>query len=376
MKYRDMGKTGDRVSIMGMGGGRYPEITIQGKSLPDQDQIDEMIGYAYRHGINYFDTAPLYCSGNCESAVGRAVKNFREKVFLAGKIKGEDVSEQRFFQALQNTLSRLGTDYLDYYFFWGIGKGFFNEKIVGNGILKQAYEAKEQGLIRHVAFSFHGMPEDIRFIIDTAEMLGYPFEAILVQYNFLDRMSETVLQYAAEKGIGTVVMGPAGGGMLISSLDSYKNINSDLRIPSYEFALRYVMENPNVNCALSGMQNMSMVRENVTIPDRCIIGDGSIRNSDLCGLGYLSKFNKLYCTGCKYCQPCPAGIRIQDIFKFYTYYNVYDLKEYAKNQYRDYIARGRKNYLDCLNCGNCEKRCPQHIKIREELKRVDGCLKN
>ncbi len=373
MKYRTFGKTGETVSIMGMGGGRLPEIEINRKKYPAQDEIDKMVEIAYKNGINYFDTAPLYCGGKCEAAIGHAVKDFRENIYIAAKINGNDVREHNFFPALEKTLCNLKTDYVDFYYFWGIGAGFFKTYIVEKGILKDAYRAKEQGLIHHVSFSFHGPTEEIREIIDTAEQNGYPMETVLVQYNFFDRVNENMLAYAKQKGLGTVVMGPAGGGRLVSSFNTAQS-NGVLDIPSYEFALRFVMENTDVHCALSGMQSFDMAKENVLIPDRVCEKEGSVRTLPVRNMKLLKKFHELYCTGCKYCQPCPANIQIQDIFQFYTYFNVYGLTEHAIKQYEDYRQRGRKTYRDCMNCGQCEKRCPQKISIREELKRVDACL--
>ncbi|MCD8218738.1 MAG: aldo/keto reductase [Clostridiales bacterium] len=426
MKYRTFGKTGDRVSVLGMGGGRFPEKERNGISYPLQEEIDRMLRMAYEGGINYFDTAPLYCSGNCESAVGKAVKPFRDQVFLAAKLKGEDAKAGRYFEALEKTLSHLETDYVDYYYFWGIGEGFFDEYILKLGFLKEAYRAKEQGLIRHVSFSFHGVPEEIRHIIDKAEQAGYPFESVLVQYNFLDRSNEQMLTYAHQKGLGTAVMGPAGGGRLTMPMEyeedgrlvkSIKSVDSgkltmpagDLKrvhpeIPSYELALRYVIENTDVDCTLSGMSDVAMVKENLRIPDRCYVyadyEDESWSNESREGVNQgdeghedvnrkhrnredvlpvretelIRRLRELYCTGCRYCQPCPAGIQIQDIFQFYIWHHVYGLTEHAKNQYRDYRERGRATWRECLDCGACEARCPQKLPIRKELRQADACL--
>lgn len=375
MNYRNFGNTEEKVSILGFGGGRLPEKEINGTMHPCQDEIDEMVKLAYEKGVNYFDTAPLYLSCRCEEAIGHAVRGFREKVKIAGKIQGEDSQKNAYFQALEKSLKNLGTDYIDYYHFWGIGKGFFDEVIVKNGLLGQAYRAKEQGLIRHVSFSFHGMPQEMQYIIDTAEALGYPFESVLLQYNLLDRTNEQMLQYADEKGLGTTIMGPVGGGRLAVPTTLCQKLTGRTSEATYALALRFVLGNPHVDCALSGVEHSAMVRENIAIAETCTENTADEWRKLGTAVEELKKFSELYCTGCKYCQPCPADIRIHEIFEFYTHYHVYGLTEYARKEYAEYLEKGKKTCEDCMDCGRCEEKCPQKLEVRKHLKRVDHILR-
>ena len=191
MNYRKFGNTGEKISALGFGCMRFPEYEKDGKMYVDQDKVDEMVAEAYRQGVNYFDTAPKYCNCNSEEAVGRAVKGFRDKVLLSTKIP-LDVCKKPgdYRRALEHSLDKLGTDHLDFYHFWGINRKEFDQTIMAQDLLADAAKAKEEGLIRHISFSFHDEPLAIKYIIDESKKRGIPMESMLVQYNLLDRTNE------------------------------------------------------------------------------------------------------------------------------------------------------------------------------------------
>lgn len=371
MNYRDFGKTGERISALGFGCMRFPEYTEGEKNLVDQEKVDEMIALAYRSGVNYFDTAPYYCHSNSESALGHAVKDFRSEVLISTKSPvGDSMTADKYREELERSLGRLGTDYVDFYHFWGIGRGDFDNVILKNGLLEAAAKAKEEGLIRHISFSFHDDPSVIKYIIDTSEERGIKMESMLCQYNLLDRSNEEMIRYANEKGLGTVAMGPVGGGRLAAPTDLYTKLTGKPSIATYELAFKFCLGNPNLNCALSGMQNVEMIEKNVAVAS-----DGSAFSEEEweqlgVAMEQVKKFSELYCTGCKYCQPCPAEIDIPRIFEMWTYYNVYGLKDHAKRMMAKYVEKGGKTFADCKQCGLCEKKCPQHLEIRENLEKV------
>ncbi|MCQ2432088.1 MAG: aldo/keto reductase [Clostridia bacterium] len=371
MNYREFGKTGEKISALGFGCMRFPEYEKDGKHFVDQDKVDEMIACAYENGVNYFDTAPYYCNSNSEAALGHAVKNFRDKILISTKFPLEMAKDaDGYRKMLEQSLTRLGTDHIDFYHFWGINKNAYNETILGKDLLTAAAKAKEEGLIRHISFSFHDAPEAIRYIIDTSEAHGVKMESMLCQYNLLDRANEEMLAYAHEKGLGTVAMGPVGGGRLAAPTDLYAKLTGKPSIATYELAFKFCLGNPNLSCALSGMQNLDMVKKNTVVASN----DSGFSEEEWVQLGKameeIKKFSELYCTGCKYCQPCPVGIDIPRIFEMYTYYNVYGLKDHAKNMMRDYLKHEGKTFADCKKCGLCEKKCPQHLAIREQLEKV------
>lgn len=373
MNHRKFGNTGEQISAIGFGCMRFPEFEKDGKKFVDTDKVDEMIAKAYANGVNYFDTAPFYCNSNSEAALGHAVKDFRDRILLSSKFPCDHAKKPGDYRRqLETSLSRLGTDHIDFYHFWGIDRDDFDNIILAKNLLEEAKQCEEEGLIRHISFSFHDDPSAIKYIVDTAEERGIPFESMLCQYNLLDRSNEEMIAYVQSKGLGTVAMGPVGGGRLAAPTELYSKLTGGASIPTYELAFKFVLGNPNLNCALSGMQTLEMVEQNTALAS----GSISFSTEEWQELGNamekLKKFSELYCTGCKYCQPCPAGIRIPEIFNMYTYHNVYGLTEHAKKMYDKYAADGGKFSDVCLNCGKCEKSCPQHLPIREKLKMVEG----
>lgn len=379
MIYRPFGKTGEQISAIGFGCMRLPEIERDGKWEIDEEKAIPMLQYAYEKGINYFDTAPYYCHHNSEITLGRAVKGFRDKILISTKLPGGDIKKtDDFWRLLERSLKKLDMDYIDFYHVWGTNKNAFDNEIVKQNVLPEVRKAKEQGLIRHFSFSFHDAPPNIQYIIETAEENGVPLESMLVQYNLLDRGVEDMLKYAnGEKGLGTVAMGPVGGGRLAAPTEFASKLAGDSKLTSYELAFRFVLGNPNMCCALSGMQTMDMVEKNVKIAE----SDQPLSEEEWRQLGdaveRLKKFSDLYCTGCAYCQPCPAHINIPHIFNLFTHHNVYGLSEHAKNSFRNYVQNEHGATIkDCKNCGFCEKHCPQKLPIREELKRVEEILTN
>lgn len=377
MNYREFGKTGEKISALGFGCMRFPEFMSDGKMAVDLEKTDEMLRTAYERGVNYFDTAPHYCNGNSEAALGHGVKEFRDKVMLSSKFPMEAAKKPGDFERqLESTLKRLDTEYIDFYHFWGLNKNKFDNILMAQDLLKCAAKAKEEGLLRHISFSFHDAPEVIRYIIDTAQAYGVPMESMLVQYNLLDRSNEEMLAYAHSKGLGTVAMGPVGGGRLAAPTELYAKLTGEKSVPTYELAFKFVLGNPDLNCALSGMQTLDMVEKNTALAS----GDTTFSEEEWRKLGdameQLKKFSELYCTGCKYCQPCPAGIEIPKIFNMFTYHNVYGLTDHAKHMFNEYVEKDGKLRSSCIDCGMCEKKCPQHLKIREELDKVEALFRD
>ena len=376
MQYRKFGNTGVNISALGFGCMRLKEYQDEnGDWQVDQEHTNEMLMRAYELGVNYFDTAFYYCHSNSEIAIGKALAPIRDKVYISTKCPLELVkSAEDYEKILDQSLAKLGTDYVDFYHFWGINQKAFDEKIVPLGLMDKALELKAKGKIRHISFSFHDTPEALKHIIDN----GYAMESVLLQYNLIDRVNEEMISYAASKGLGVVVMGPVGGGRLAAPTELSQRLGSG-NLNTYELALRFVLGHPGVCCALSGMQSVEMVEKNTAVASLetpmteeqwRTIGE-SMEN--------LKKFSELYCTGCNYCQPCPQGIEIPKIFQAYTYYNVYGLKESAKNAWKRYVNNEKKpgaTSADCIGCGFCESKCPQKLNIRELLKKVEPVLES
>jgi len=374
MQYRPFGKTGINISTLGFGCMRLPEYQLEdGSWAVDQERTNEMLMRAYELGVNYFDTALYYCHSNSEIAIGKALKPIRDKVYISTKCPLELVKEPGDFRkTLETSLKKLDTPYVDFYHFWGINQKTFDEKIVPMNLIAEAQKLKEEGLIRHISFSFHDSPEALKHIIDNGEGL----ESVLLQYNLLDRANEEMIQYAAKKGLGVVVMGPVGGGRLAAPTELAQKLGTEA-VNTYELAFKFVLGNPGVCCALSGMQTLEMVEQNAVVASL----ENPMSEEEWRRVGEslenLKKFSELYCTGCGYCQPCPKGINIPKIFQAYTYLNVYGLKDLAKNTWNGYLNNEKEPGVSpdaCVNCGYCERKCPQHLQVRELLKKVQGVL--
>ena len=374
MQYRKFGNTGVNISALGFGCMRLKEIEQpDGSFIVDQEHTNEMLRHAYDLGVNYFDTALFYCHSNSEIAVGKALKPIRDKVYISTKCPMENIKcREDFRKTLELSLSKLDTDYVDFYHFWSLNAKRFDETVVALGLLEEAEKLKAEGKIRHISFSFHDKPEALKHIIDTAPQM----ETMLVQYNLLDRANEEMIQYAASKGLGVVIMGPVGGGRLAAPTELVKKLGGE-NLNTYELALRFVLGNPGVSCALSGMQSCEMVDQNAAVASL----ENPMTEKEWREVGEslenLKKFSELYCTGCGYCQPCPKGLNIPKIFQAYTYHNVYGLSELAKKTFDNYVNDEKNPGATsdaCINCGYCERKCPQHLKVRELLKKVEGVL--
>ncbi|MBR7142771.1 MAG: aldo/keto reductase [Clostridia bacterium] len=372
MQMRKFGNTGEQISALGFGCMRFPEVENNGQWSVEQDKVDEMIRTAFENGVNYYDTAPYYCHSNSEKALGDALKGIRDQVLIATKCpvfdEGFKTSDYRRF--LEQSLTRLGTDHIDFYHFWSLsGKGF-DERVMGLGLLEEAVKAKEEGLIRHISFSFHDEPEQLRRIVETAGIM----ETVLLQYNLLDRRNEAMMAYAQGKGLGVVAMGPVGGGRLAAPGELYAKLTGKPATATYEIALRFVLGNPHLSCALSGMTDRDIVLKNAAVAaDETPMSAEEFQRINE-AVAQLEKFKELYCTGCGYCQPCPQNIRIPDIFQLYTYSHVYGLHEYAKQAYSNHLQQGGVDPRTCLECGQCEGKCPQKLSIIKELARVADVL--
>ncbi len=367
MIYRTLGRTGLRVSQLGFGAMRLP-MTGQGdERVVDRARAIPMIHHAFEAGVNYIDTAVGYCNGDSQRVVGEALKGWRDTVTVSTKnhYYGED--ETQWWQHLEDSLERLQVDVIDIYNHHGIRWQRYEDAVeprVGAWMRK----AKDQGLIRHICCSFHDNSDALRHIVDS----GYP-DVVTLQYNLLDRSLEDGIAYAHEKGLGVIAMGPVGGGRLGATSDVLEAMLPTIRrVP--ELALRFVLTNPNVSIALSGMSTMQQVEENLAVAaEEAVLTPADVTAIEE-HMARLRELAKLYCTGCKYCMPCEAAeVDIARVFSAYNLGRVYGLWEPAKQSYRGIARKGRAADA-CVACGECEPKCPQNIAIREQLRAAHEAL--
>ena len=381
MLYQPFGKTGISLSKLGFGAMRLPMREEGEKNVVNYDLTTPMFHRAFELGVNYVDTAPYYCDGDSEVAVGKALKGWRDKVYLSTKNPIEDDSGDHWRERLERSLTKLDTDYIDFYHMWGIGLNTFQTRITAkDGPLDAARKALDEGLIKHLCFSFHDDPANMAAILESGE-----FTSVLCQYNLLDQANAAGMARARELGMGVIVMGPVGGGKLGCPSQVIKDLLERETHSSAEIALRFVLANPNVNMALSGMENIEQLEENVRVAsvEGPLTDDEYTRVQAMIQETY--RLRDLYCTGCKYCMPCPQGINIPHVFTLMNFHRVYNLTDYARKQYKELLVpvdERKQPWMkgwgadagQCVECGECEAKCPQKLKIIEQLKETRAVL--
>lgn len=368
MIYRELGRTGYRVSQLGFGAMRLPMAGEGENARIDREQAIPMIHRAFEAGLNYIDTAVGYCNQDSQRVVGEALKGWRDRIVVSTKNPEYD-DEKVWWENLENSLERLQVEYIDIYNHHGINWERYTQKVEPR-VSKWMLKARDQGVIKHICASFHDSNENLMNLINT----GY-VESITLQYNMLDRKLEEGIALAHEKGIGIVVMGPVAGGRLGTNSPVLQElIPSVSRVP--ELALRFVLSNPNVCVALSGMSTMQQVTENLAIAAESVSLTAEEKAAIDEHLERLKGMADLYCTGCSYCMPCPQEVNIPHIFQKYNEARVYGLWEAATDAYINWRWVSGKPADACVECGECETKCPQHIPIREQLKEAHEALTN
>ena len=368
MQYRK-DKYGNDISILGYGCMRFTQKA--GKT--DLDKAEKEVMAAYNAGVNYYDTAYIYV-GN-EVAVGEifARNGIREKVNIATKLphylaKSIDAVEKMF----QEELRRLQTTYIDYYLIHMMNDVKSWERLKTMGIEEWIKDKKDKGIIRQIGFSYHGNSDMFCQVIDC-----YDWDFCQIQYNYLDEHSQAGrkgLHYAASKGLPVIIMEPLRGGRLVNLLpEKAKKLIADYpvkRTPA-EWGFRWLWNQPEVTCVLSGMNSMEMVEENIKNANTSAVGDFTNEDHELLAkvVKEITATTKVGCTGCGYCMPCPKKVDIPGTFAAYN-------ASYAESKhgaFMDYLKCTvlRKDVTaasNCVGCGKCEQHCPQHIEIRKELK--------
>ncbi len=375
MQYRK-NKYGNDLSVLGYGCMRF---TKKGNSI-DIDKAEKEILAAYNAGVNYFDTAYIYPGS--EVAVGEILSrnHIREKVNIATKLPqyliGSREAIDRYFN---EELSRLKTDYIDYYLMHHLTDVAMWEKLKDIGIIDWIEKNKKEGKIRNIGFSYHGNTENFLKILD-----DYDWDFCQIQYNYIDDVSQAGvagLKAAAARNIPVIIMEPLRGGKLVDLLpaEAKKTIASNERgwTPA-QWGFRWLYNQPEVTVVLSGMNSIEMVEENCKTASDAL--PGHLTDADMQLIEKVKEqikaSEKVGCTGCRYCMPCPKGVDIPGIFRAYnTMYS--ETKFDGRKQYFQTVALSAEPPFatQCVNCGKCEKHCPQNLPIREKLKEADKALR-
>jgi predicted aldo/keto reductase-like oxidoreductase len=380
MQYRNFGRSGRKVSILGFGAMRVPTHEDRTANL---ELAVPLLRRGLELGITYIDTAHVYCEGTSEVAVGQAVKGFdRSQITITTKVGAGDEEKAGYAswsQRLELSLKRLDT-HIDYILFHGLRWDIFEKWVSQAGwALDAARKAQAEGLVKHIGFSSHDTAENIIRLIDTGE-----FDVVLMQYNYLDRHNESAIARAHERGLGVSIMGPVAGGRLAVPGGVLVDSEGALEMKTPELALRYVWDNPGVSVALSGMRELEQVEENVASANRMETLSPSEQGQIRQLIEKNQKLADLYCTGCSYCLPCPNEVQIPENFRYMNWYRVWGMEEAAKKAYAALSPQGSwtpyaglvqgKKAEDCLACGECEIKCPQNIPIVEQLQEVARVL--
>ncbi len=371
MRYCEFGKTGLRVSKLGFGAMRLPTLASDGDI--DYENAIRVMRRAMDLGVNFIDSMWSYHGGKSEIAVGKAIKGRRDQVIIQTKAAYYDKPDYKPGETdrsrLEATLRRLGTDYLDIYLMHSVDEKRLAE--CGEEWLEMAQKAVDEGLVRFIGFSSHDSPEFVKRLLSRGG-----FGSVVLQYNLLDRHWEDTLAYAHEEGVGTAVMGPVGGGRLGRPSEEMMKLIPDQVASTAEAALRFVLANPNVDVAMSGMGAIAQVEANAATASREDPLTAAEFRQVQSILKEKRKLADLYCTGCKYCMPCPDNVGISAIFEMMNTHLIYGLTELAREQYAKLGPESNRgeNASACTECGECEEKCPQKIPIREQLKEAHEAL--
>lgn len=367
MQYRE-DRYGNKLSVLGYGCMRF---TQTGGRI-DIDKAEKEILAAYEGGVNYYDTAYVY-SGS-EAALGEILErnHLRDKVNIATKlphylIKSRESAEKYF----QEELRRLRTDHVDYYLMHMLTDVQTWERLKGLGVADWLAEKKASGQIRQIGFSYHGNSDMFCQLLDAND-----WDFCQIQYNYLDENAQagrTGLHYAASKKIPVVIMEPLRGGRLATGLpEKARKLFAEYpvkRTPA-EWGFRWLWNQPEVTVVLSGMNSTEMVEENVRNASSSRPGEFTQTDHDLITqvIAAINEKMKVGCTGCRYCMPCPKNVDIPGTFAAYN-------RKYSDgwfNAFREYLMctllrKDQTSASNCVRCGKCERHCPQHIAIRDEL---------
>lgn len=359
MRHTTLGRTGLTVSRLGFGAMRLP----MKDGRVDRDLAVPMIHRAFEAGVNFIDTAVFYCDKDSQVVVGEALQGWRDRVVVSTKNHCFGQDEKEWWTNLEDSLRLLRVDSIDLYNTHGVNARSLEEAVLPRvaGWLRRA---KDRGLIRHIGTSFHDSADALRKVVDSGI-----YESVILQYNLLDRDLEEGMAHAKAKGLGVIVMGPVGGGRLGAPNEVLGGLLPDVRrMP--ELALRFVLSNPSVDVALSGMETMEQVEENVAL----VSGLRPFSAEELGiidrQLARLRETRGVPCTACKYCQSCQAGVDIPRVFSIFNSAEVYGLADTARREYGGLQVKADA----CSGCGACEETCPQKIAVRGELRRLHGIL--
>jgi hypothetical protein len=401
MVIRENRRTGDKVSLLGYGMMRLPS----NNRAINQDMVNQEVDYALAHGVNYFDTAPVYHGGRSEEAVGIALSRHpRDKYFVATKLSNFGRDQWNLESAkkmLKNSMEKLKVDYIDYYLLHSVGGNSpdeFKARFEENGIIEFLQQERKAGRIRNLGFSFHGSIETFDYLIDNNDDFEWDF--VQIQMNYIDwrhadtRRGNTDAEYLYNKlekaDIQCVIMEPLLGGRLAKVPEDVQTMMKEVR-PSdspARWAFRWVGSHPNVLTVLSGMTTMEVLKENVATYSPLEVCTES-ENALMAKIAdKMNGVPVIPCTDCKYCMPCAFGLDIPGNFSVYNKAvndGVLPLPDKSASDYQKRLDTVNKMFqkglnkkqwaTKCTDCEACLPKCPQHIRIPNQMGRIAEILR-
>lgn len=361
MKMSKVDKLNVSLSKLGFGLMRLPH---KNENEIDQEQVNEMVKFAYDNGVNYYDTAYVYNNGGSEIALGTALKQIkREDIFVADKLPMRKITSKESLDELFNTsLERLQTDYIDFYLLHALDRGLL-KTINEFDVVAWALQKKKEGKIKYLGFSIHDTYETL---LEILKLNDWDFAQI--QFNYMDaedHPGEKGYLELTKRNIPIVIMEPLKGGMLSDIPDNIAKPFRDLNGSNVKFAFSWLAEKQGIVTILSGMSNMAQIKENVELFKDIQDLSTEEHNAILEVEKNIRSLQKVNCTGCRYCMPCPFGVKIPSIFKGWNTNSMNNGSNWISGSYIDYESAEK-----CTECGACMVHCPQHIQIPDMLKNV------
>lgn len=375
MLYRELGVTGKKISVLGLGCMRLPVVDGNYSSV-DMNCAVPLIRKAIDNGINYLDTAYPYHNGQSEMAISEAIKDgYREKVFIADKLPSWMVNNREDMDKyLNEQLNRLKIDSIDFYLLHSVKENYW-DNLISNGVLEFLDDAIDDGRINYAGFSYHGEIELFFDVIDS-----YNWDMCQVQYNIVDQNYQAGregIRYANTNDVGVVVMEPLRGGTLVRNVpQEIQDIwdESHVKRDPVEWALKFAWDLDDVDVVLSGMNNNHDLNQNLKIADSGYPNSLNSEEKDIIRevKAVYKQRKEVNCTQCGYCMPCPSGVDIPaNLQQLNNAYMFQDTENARMNYYMG--IKEEERALNCTECGECEKLCPQMVPIQNALK--DVCKK-